>query len=142
MIPHSFQSSFFSKTGRFPWVSEGFLERKTPGKIGGGTPRMIVGRVNPGLETLSEPTAPGVNHPTSKPCCASSSACKARRGASAHHESSSGHRTSFLLCWVQLSHKQNPGRRLVRDSFNQKQVVDRPCTYFLTWFWVERFDTS
>ena len=42
--PHSFQSSFFSQTGRFPWVSGGFLERRTPGKNGEGTPRRVSGR--------------------------------------------------------------------------------------------------
>ena len=39
LIPHSFQSSFFSKTIRFPWVSGGFLKRRIPGKNGDGTPR-------------------------------------------------------------------------------------------------------
>ena len=39
LIPHSFQSLFFSKTCRCPWVSGGFLERRM-GKNGEGTPRI------------------------------------------------------------------------------------------------------
>ena len=39
MIPHSFQPSFFSKSSRFPWVSGGCLERRTPGKNEEGIPR-------------------------------------------------------------------------------------------------------
>ena len=41
LISHSFQHSFFPKTGRFPWVSGGFLERRIPGKNGEGTPRTL-----------------------------------------------------------------------------------------------------
>ena len=33
---HSFQPSFLPRTGRFPWVSGGFLERRIPGKNGNG----------------------------------------------------------------------------------------------------------
>ena len=43
-IALGFDSPFFSsivpKTGRFPWVSGGFLERRIPGKNGEGTPRI------------------------------------------------------------------------------------------------------
>ena len=42
LIPHSFQSSLFSKTSYFPCVSGGFLERRIPGKNGEGTPRVLV----------------------------------------------------------------------------------------------------
>ena len=31
---HSFQPSFFPKTGRFPWVSGGCLERRIPERMG------------------------------------------------------------------------------------------------------------
>ena len=34
-----FQPSFFSQTGCFPWVFDGFLKRNIPGKNGEGTPR-------------------------------------------------------------------------------------------------------
>ena len=36
LTPHSFQPRFFSKTGRYLWVSGGFLERRIPGKNGPG----------------------------------------------------------------------------------------------------------
>ena len=36
VIPHSLQPSFFPETGRFPWVSGGFLERRIHGKNGNG----------------------------------------------------------------------------------------------------------
>ena len=36
LTPHSFQPTFFSKTGRYLWVSAGFLERRIPGKNGPG----------------------------------------------------------------------------------------------------------
>ena len=39
-LVHSFQPSFFSKTGSVsPGVLGGFLERRMPGKNGEGTPR-------------------------------------------------------------------------------------------------------
>ena len=37
LIPHSFQTSFFSKTCHFPCVSGCFLERRIPGKNGEAT---------------------------------------------------------------------------------------------------------
>ena len=39
LIAHSFQPLFFHKTGRFFWLSGGFLERRIPGKNGEGNPR-------------------------------------------------------------------------------------------------------
>ena len=36
LTPHYFQPTFFSKTGRYLWVSAGFLERRIPGKNGPG----------------------------------------------------------------------------------------------------------
>ena len=43
LIPHYFQPSFFSKTSCFPWGSDGFLERRIPGKNGEVSPRSLVG---------------------------------------------------------------------------------------------------
>ena len=34
VISHSFQPSFFSKTGCFPWFFDGFLRGRIPGKMG------------------------------------------------------------------------------------------------------------
>ena len=42
LLPHSFQAWFFSKTSRFFRGSVGFLERRIPGKNGGGTPRTLI----------------------------------------------------------------------------------------------------
>ena len=41
LIPHSFQPLFFLKTSGFPWGSDGFLERRIPGK-NGEAPRQLV----------------------------------------------------------------------------------------------------
>ena len=41
LIPHSLQPSFFSKTSCFPWGSDGFLERRIPGKKGEVSPRVF-----------------------------------------------------------------------------------------------------
>ena len=40
-FPYSFQPSFFSKIGCFPWGSAGFLERRIPGKNGEVSPRRM-----------------------------------------------------------------------------------------------------